>query len=229
MRLFNEWAWECFWGGVNSQYSIVSSTIIILNEIYLTFENLKGLDLLLYTIGMFGNVYSFSSGKAFFLPNILSLTVSQFQASSVSWDVLDIVLIGQQSDGWIWAKLQQRASILCWSSWKDKLIWTSQCWAGLSFFAKDQVDYQNEAGTLFNIWNWLAMWAGGMEDDLDVNSNSGNGVASIFSTEALTSQEPCRGQHLGNGMPLSSFICGSILKFAIPSPNLPLMLLWNSK
>lgn len=45
----------------------VPLTTIILNEIYLTLKNLKGLDLLLYIIGMFGDVYFLSCGKIFFL------------------------------------------------------------------------------------------------------------------------------------------------------------------
>lgn len=44
----------------------VPLTTIILNEIYLTLRNLKGLDLLLYITGMFGDVYFLSCGNIFF-------------------------------------------------------------------------------------------------------------------------------------------------------------------
>lgn len=46
---------------------IVPLTTKILNEIYLTLKNLKGLDLLLYIIGVFWDVYFLSCGNIFFL------------------------------------------------------------------------------------------------------------------------------------------------------------------
>lgn len=78
----------------------VPLTTIILNEIYLTLKNLKGLDLLLYIIGMFGDVYFLSCGKIFFI--VLSLAVFQFQSPSIcEGDVVDIVFNQPQSDIWI--------------------------------------------------------------------------------------------------------------------------------
>lgn len=45
---------------------LIVPLIIILNEICLTFENVKGLDLFLYIIGMFCDVFTFTWKALFF-------------------------------------------------------------------------------------------------------------------------------------------------------------------
>lgn len=76
----------------------VQLTTIILNEIYLTLKNLKGLDLL-YIIGMFWDVYFLSCGSIFFYCSFFSGV--PVPKSLCEGDVMDIVfLTGPQSDIW---------------------------------------------------------------------------------------------------------------------------------
>lgn len=139
-----------------------------MNEIYLTLKNLKGLDLLLYIIGMFWDVYFLSCGKNFLYCSFFSGV--PVPKSLCEGDVVDIVF--NRSTKWHIDLNQAIAEgihpLLEKLKGQITVEITRLSWA--VFFCKGSGGPPKWGRYAFRYRKLACMWAGGMNDGLDVNS-----------------------------------------------------------